>query len=525
MLGAQALAAQAPSPSQSDSTRLVIRAVEIDRSNVFAGSEASLFLLRWANKLHVVTQPWVIRKELLFKPGDLYDSARVEETARNLRGMGVFRMVRIDSVRTDSGLVLRVTTADAWSTRLEPRFGSTGGQVSYSLAFGELNLLGTGTLLDFRYRKTPDRTNFTTLFRRPRLLFGQVGLTAQYDNRSDGRAVFGQIDKPYFTLVSKSSWSLSVDSRDERILQFYNGDWATAGDSLQHRFEQVVGAAGWAISANSRGYMRAGFLGAVRREDFADRARPDTIGATVSGTVGGFFQWRRARYVVLRGFSGFARDEDVDLSTIVQVGVNLTPEGFGYRDNGFAPNLSIQTGIPAPRGFIRLTAIATGRITEAGTIDSGTVMLGGTAVFRPTPTQTAVLHGSAGWHDHSAPGTEFDLGLALGPRAFRQHAFTGDRAFLLSAEYRYRIVDEFLRNAGVGLAAFADYGGAWYAGSGRRTGLDFGVGVRFGLTRTTSPETVRIDLARLVGNDVEKSRWVFVIGRGFAFSLTNRLDQ
>ena len=49
----------------------------------------------------------------------------------------------VDSVRGDSGLVLRVQTSDGWSTRPDYRFKSTGGQADYTIAFIEDNLLGT----------------------------------------------------------------------------------------------------------------------------------------------------------------------------------------------------------------------------------------------------------------------------------------------------------------------------------------------------------------------------------------------
>ena len=78
-----------------------------------------------ANRLHVRTRPEVIERELLFKAGRPYDSVLVAESARNLRGMGIFRDVRIDSIPTDTGVVMRVTTRDGWTTKAGLRF-STG---------------------------------------------------------------------------------------------------------------------------------------------------------------------------------------------------------------------------------------------------------------------------------------------------------------------------------------------------------------------------------------------------------------
>jgi hemolysin activation/secretion protein len=105
----------------------------------------------------------------------------------------------------------------------------------------------------------------------------------------------------------------------------------------------------------------------------------------------------------------------------------------------------------------------------------------------------------------------------LGPRAFPSHAFTGDRAWFATAEYRYRVIPDLAKLAGIGVAAFADRGGAWFAGSPQRNGTDVGIGLRIGPTRQADLRTMRIDLARRFANDVEPAGWVVVVGKGFTF--------
>ena len=76
---------------------------------------------------------------------------------------------------------------------------------------------------------------------------------------------------------------------------------------------------------------------------------------------------------------------------------------------------------------------------------------------------------------------------------------------------------KFLKLSALGLAGFLDYGGAWYAGTKRRTGWDFGAGLRFGPTRTTSVRNTRLDFAYRVKNDAQRGGWVLIFGSGFAF--------
>ena len=91
----------------------VIRGIELNRQEIFDSAEADHWVERLVNSLHFRTRAQVIQRELLFRVGEPYDSVLVAESARNLRAMGIFRDVRVDSVSADSGGVgMRVTTRD-----------------------------------------------------------------------------------------------------------------------------------------------------------------------------------------------------------------------------------------------------------------------------------------------------------------------------------------------------------------------------------------------------------------------------
>lgn len=514
-------AARAQAPRDTTS---VVHAVEIRRYDIFSPSEVTNFVARAANGLHITTRNGVVRRELLFRPGEPYDSARVAETARNLRSLGIFRLVTIDTVRSDSGLVVRVTTGDGWSTRPLFNIQSTGGKFSPTLGLEEVNFLGTATLASIRYKSDPDRSTVTTVFRQPRLFAGRVGLSFLYAHLSDGDIGQAQLTKPFFSLSSRSSWQIGGDARDHRVLQFLDGDPDPAV-TLRRRAAFGYAAAAWALKAGPAGYIRLGMSAQVRREDFADDARPDTIGKTITGAVGSFLTWRRAHFLVSHGLQGFAREEDIDVSTTVGLGLTVAPRALGYERDGAAPFLSVQTGFGRPGAFVQVSGIAEG-LYNGGGLDSGAVHVAGTVYFQPGPRHLAVIHGSAGWMDHPAPGAEFDLGGTRGgPRGFRQHFFTGDRAFFTSAEYRYTVTNDFLKLTAIGLAAWGDYGGAWYAGSVRRTGASVGAGLRFGVTRNTELRSSRVDVACRNREDDGRFSCLLVIGQGFSFSGSGRLDR
>ena len=333
----------------------IIRGVQLQRRDIFDPNEQSWFA-RLANSLHVRTRPAVIRKELLFRTGEVYDSASVAESERNLRAMGIFRRVQIDTIRTPQGLMLRVETKDGWSTQLDWRFRSTGGQVAFTIGLVENNLLGTASSAALRYRKDPDRSSVTLGFRRPRVFAGTIGLAVAYENRSDGSVAALAVDQPFFALTSKKAFRFEAENRHERVLQFRDG-LDVASDTVSRRFTLVRGAGAWAINASTAGYLRAGVAAQVRRDDFQPESSTEPFPKSVTAAIGPYLVWNRARFLVTRGYAGFAREEDVDIGTTLLGGLGIAPKAFGYERNGLGPVFRGRVGAKIPGGFAYLEAL------------------------------------------------------------------------------------------------------------------------------------------------------------------------
>lgn len=499
-----------------------IQAIRFDRRNVYSEAEARSLIPRLLNSLHITTQPGVIERELLFAVGDPYDSVKVAETERNLRRLGVFRTVRVDSTRDGDGVVMTVLTQDGWSTKPVFNIRTTGNQVAYRISLIEENLLGTASSFSVGYAKDPDRDAFQFAFRQPRLVAGRVGLGLYVDDRSDGQILSGQVYAPFLHMESKRAWQVFAETRDERILRYFEGRSAP-GDTVQRLLDMVGVSYGWSLSATGREYLRLGLGARLWQDDFF---RGDSLGpfGPTYGTVSAGLEWRHARFVLTRGFRA-NREEDVDLSTTVRGGVALTPKGWGYAEHGVVPSLVARTGaVLSPRMFGYVDLAAHGRFTSAG-LDSGMVQLAATVVGIPAERHAAVVHAWGGWLENHRPGGEFDLGLGQGPRGYRLHAFSGDRGVFATAEYRWMAFEDFLQLAEIGVAGFVDWGGAWYSGEPRRTGWNIGAGLRFGTSRSTDLILNRFDLAWRAGNEREPSGWVIVIGKGLVFSTSGILNR
>jgi hypothetical protein len=492
-----------------------IDSVIIHQRNVFdPGEAAGNVLFSLSNAFHIRTQRYVIGQELLFDRGDPYDSLVLAETERNLRALGLFRDVDIDTVRSDGRLHAVVDVADAWTTTLQADGRSTGDQLTWGIGVKEKNILGTGTLFRAKFRHEVDRNSFTLEASQHRLLGTRAGFFWRWDNLSDGtKGVFGG-GAPFRAFADRRAVELDGEWASQRVLRFRDG---ALDEEFFRRLFRVNLRAAAAPVASERGYARLRLDAQLKREEYL--ALTDTglaVPDTVTFAVGLTASLARARFLVTHYYLAFARDVDVDLSIRVTAGVWLAPSAFGYGRTGIGPTLDVQVGAALGRQFVRVEGHANGLFTGAG-LDSGQVRAIVTAVSQILPQQATVLRIEAGARSGTPPAEEFDVGFDRGLRRFPAHAFTGDRELWGTIEQRVFLVDAFLRLFGLGVAGFVDYGSAWYRGEEPRTGGSVGLGLRLSSIRAGDVTMGRLDVAYRFGDGFGDKRWVFSFGRNVTF--------
>jgi len=490
-----------------------IDTVMVETLPVFDGPSDSLaWYERAANGVRVTTRQWIVRRELLFAAGEPYDSARVAESARQLRALGVFRSVDIDSLRIDGQLAVRVRTGDGWSTRPTLNFRSAGSEFILSAGLAEQNFLGTATRARALYQHTPDRDALRLGLLNPHTLGSSVETEVEYERLSDGERGGIRVQPHHVPLSARHAFGVVGEIGTTTLLQFREAELAA---TFRRRVTLAGGSVGWAPHADSRGYVRLFASAQIRREDIV----PDTVATvprTVTGAVGLGLEFRHARFLLTERYNSFGQREDVDLSTVLSGELRVAPQAFGYEHTVAGPAGYAQTGGMWRGGFFRL-AVQGHALFRGTAIDSGRVVGSGTVVVRVLPRQTLILAGRVGVAKDPVPSEEFDLGLGEGPRGFGTHAFTGTRMAWVTLEHRVFLIDEWLRLLGIGVAAFADYGGAWFAGDSERFGGSVGLGLRFGSPRSTRGSMGRVDLAYTFGDGAEGGRWALVLGRSQFF--------
>ena len=504
--------------SASPAVRLsaqVFDTVIVVNHNVFAAvGDAPGFLARLANALHVPTRPWVIRRALLVNPGDPYDSARIAETERALRGLFVFSRVRLDTMRLRGRLALRVETTDGWSTKPQLGYSSAGGDASWLLGLVEENLLGTATSLTAVYNKTPDRNIVDLAYLNPHFVGRRARLAAEYAGKSDGKRGLWFVGVPFYETAARRALATDGEAASERVLVFRDGALDT---TVQRRALRLGVTAGFAPHATTRDYVRLWLGGEWRREDFA--AESTAFPRSRFGTVGGGVEAGHVRFQVLERFNSFARREDVDLSQLLHVGLWAAPRAWGYPSGqaGVGPDLAGQVSALWSSGFAVLRGAANG-VYGANGLDFGRVAGSLTVASQNLRRQTLLFHVEGRALRRPKPGAEFDLWLMQkGPRVFGIHQFTGTRMVWLVLEDRVLVSDELWGLVGVGVAPFLDYGGAWYADERARLGGDVGLSLRFGPTRAVRGDVGEFAIGYRFGQGVTGSRWGVSIRKGLAF--------
>ncbi|MDY6933856.1 MAG: outer membrane protein assembly factor BamA [Spirochaetota bacterium] len=127
------------------------------------------------------TKDKVIRRELIIKEGELFNSNKVQLSREKVFNLGFFKQVNFD-IRPGSreGLMNLIIDVEEQPTGTISLGGGYGTSTGFSIFtdVGENNLLGNGQRVGVRFEYGPRKSSITLSFREPWLLDFPVGFTA-----------------------------------------------------------------------------------------------------------------------------------------------------------------------------------------------------------------------------------------------------------------------------------------------------------------------------------------------------------
>jgi Surface antigen variable number repeat/Omp85 superfamily domain len=508
-------------PSASAQSGPRIRQIQIRSENVFEDAETSL-LARVADGLHSTTREEVIRRELLFSEGESLDSARVAETERNLRALGLFRSVEIRTEPVgDEEVDLIVRTRDAWTTEVSGSLGRVGGRSKFGVGLEETNFLGFGKKLSLDFASNSDRTTRQVVYSDPQFLGRRLLLDLVYANSSDGERRHFELARPFRSLDGGSAALLDYEdgARETRV---YDRGSELARFGMETRsFEISAGRRLTVDSSRPVARLSAGY----RREEAAftlERGAADTL---PNDRKFGFFFARfdllNPDFLVKQDIANLSRDEDFDVGGLLSLELAYSAPLLGARER-FAAALRLARGARLPNGLL-IGSLSAKTREHNGSLEHSLAEAELEAYWKPPrlPDQTLAGRLLFSWGRRLDREVQLAADGASGLRGYRLHAFTGDRRLIANLEDRIRLTPELLHLFQLGAAVFVDAGYAWPAGSPIRLSdlrVDAGVGLRIALPRAARHALLRFDVAYALRPDLLGRRgWLVSFSSSQAF--------
>lgn len=516
-----------PTPEQLEAIGAIVGEVVVVNGDVFDTNlpEENKALFRAANKLHIVTQPSVIRSQLLFKEGTPYSAALVRESERILRANEYLFDASIVPVAYHQGVVdLEVRTRDVWTLKPGISFGRKGGKNESGFEFEESNLLGLGKEFELSYSKDVDRDSTLVRYSDPHLFGGWNRLKVAYSSNSDGKLRQFSLDRPFFSL--QTPWSAGGGIIDwDRVDSRY--DLGEVVDKFRHQEQEVEAFGGWSAPLGNTWVRRLSFGMGYQRDRF------ETINDPLSAAV--LPDDRELLYPFVevelledayeerRNQDQIERTEDVYTGTSLMLRLGYAAQDFGSDRDAWL--LWLKTGTSFEFGennkhTVLLNAVGETRI-EGG--DLRNAQLSAQARYYRRFSERYLFYASLSGtiSDELDPEEQILLGGDNGLRGYPLRYQDGTSRALLTLEQRIYTKYYLFRLFNVGGAVFFDAGRTWGRGTagGTSQGLlkDIGIGLRLGSSRSAFGNVIHIDLAMPLDGDQDIDSVQLLVGTKRSF--------
>lgn len=504
--------------------------IRVERVNVFDPTVRGedWWPFRVANRIHYPTRESVIRRELLFGPGEPWEPLKVIESERNLRANGSFRRVDIIPVKRADGRVDAVVQSqDSWTTN--PRFsaGTEGGESFFGVGLEEGNILGYGKSVLFDYTRTGNKSATALGYGDPRFMGTRLALNGGYSRGTTGDSGSASLTSPFYALESSRAsavaWQRSITER------------SVYRDAVEHsRFQQrsLVAEA----SLGRRLEHDRLFVQRVEGGWYADRAQYTPLALTAPGslpadremsgpTIG--YSWVQPDYIKETYIDRMERVEDFNLGNELSMRAGWMGTATGSDRDRVIFNVSNQQGVRFAPGRFAIGRVGLMGRTVAGRWENSLANADLNFFWKTNSRgdHTFVGHLEGGFGKFLDRDSAIALGGNTGLRGYKNNSFVGGQSVLVNFEDRFFFQGEWFHLMRLGAAVFVDSGIVGAEGSSmslRSLKSDVGAGLRAASTRSRSGGVVRCDFAYALNRGPGGgSHWVVSIKGGQAFSLFN----
>jgi len=491
-----------PTLAELEAQGATIGEIRVETQNIFdlEDPHESALPYRFANFLHIKTQPWLIRRLLLFKSGEPVQLRLIDETLRLIRQSSAVYDVTVRPIRYQDGVVdLEVRTRDTWTLEPGLRFRRAGGVNSGAINIRETNFLGTGTTVGYERTSSVDRTGRSIEVSNEHLFDGWTAASLEHASFSDGSSNAFSISRPFYALDTRWAAGASASSFDRRDSIY------EAGDNIgQYRHRNTAGEVygGWSRGLIG-GWTQRYFAGVTYSEDTYSLVPDQPMPAPLprDRTLAGPY----LRYEVLQDDFLLTMNRDrIQRPEYLQMGLHATVQvarslaTFGATDEPWQFSASLTKGLRIADGHQLLSSLSFS--SQYGSSLGDVRAFGASARYFIPQRGNFVLYLATSADIVKSPNVADDLLLGgdNGLRGYPLRYQRGSRRMLFSVEQRYYSDWYPLRLFRVGLAAYADVGRAWGSQLANPNDAwlgDLGVGLRFLNARTATGNVLHVDLA------------------------------
>jgi outer membrane protein assembly factor BamA len=460
-------------------------------------------LYRFANRWHINTKTSRISQKLLFKEGDEFSQATMDESARLLRDEKFLYDADIRPTRLCQDEVdLEVITRDVWSFTPELSFKRSGGDNEFRLGVRDTNVLGTGTQLAMLYKRDIDRKSTEFRYRDKNFRGSRKEARLTVADNDDGWRQTARLELPFYALDSRNAWLLGLERFKRIDTQYELGEEVS---EVEQKAQEYSASYGWSNGLKDGVANRWSLGYSFKQLEFSpgEEFLPPLYFPIDKKLSYPFFVYERVedKFTTSSNYDQIHRTEDLYLGQNFRFKLGLASKALGSDQD----RMVIQGGLSGTLAY-NGDHWLTHQFDWEGLLNLETDKSEDVLVeyslryFIPQTSHRSFFASLLATYSHNLNANQkVSLGGESGARAFDNRYQNGSRRWILNLEERMYTDIHLFNLIRVGWAIFIDVGRAW--DPDQSDGLqdkylaDYGFGLRLSSSKADAGSVMHVDLS------------------------------